>query len=187
MNIVHRDLKLSNILISDTFQIKVCDFGLSSIVDDIKNDEIHNVGTPMYKSPELIEGYSSQYDISNLNALKSCDVFSLSIIFWQMMNGIKYLPFRLYKNKIKKTKYQFIKYGQYDQFWSIHSNINMMKAKSKHLLLNLFEQMFEYNPFQRITIHHILKHEWIIKHKNDISFYINDSTLEAFVRDISSN
>ena len=68
MNIVHGDLKL-----------KVADFGLSSIVaTDNKSDnddEIHNVGAPMYKSPELIEGYNSKDDISNLIVLKSCDVF----------------------------------------------------------------------------------------------------------------
>ena len=70
MDIVHRDLKLSNILISDTFQLKIADFGLASIV----GDKIYNVGTPMYKSPELIEGYNSNYDINDIIVLKSCDV-----------------------------------------------------------------------------------------------------------------
>ena len=47
------------------------------------------------KSPELIEGYiSSNYDINNIIVLKSCDVLSLAIMFWQMINGIEYLPFR---------------------------------------------------------------------------------------------
>ena len=194
MNIVHRDLKLQNILISDTFQLKVADFGLASMVDD-KNDAIYNVGTPMYKSPELLEGYTSEYNIEDIIVLKGCDVFSLGIIFWQMMNGIEYLPFRLYKKpiNINKTKYQFIKYGQYNQFWAIHKNANMITMHnintnsnnnniSADLLLNLFEQMFEYNPYSRITIDKILEHEWIVKHEDDISFYMNDSTLEAFVR-----
>ena len=100
-----------------------------------------------------------------------------------MINGIKYLPFRLYKNKMNNTKYQFIKHGQYNQFWSIHKNSNM-SASNVDLLLNLFEQMFEYNPHERLTISSILQHEWIVQNKDDISFYINDSTLETFVRDI---
>ena len=100
-----------------------------------------------------------------------------------MINGIKYLPFRLYKNKMNNTKYQFIKHGQYNQFWSIHKNSNM-SASNVDLLLNLFEQMFEYNPHERLTISSILQHEWIVQNKDDISFYIHDSTLETFVRDI---
>ena len=50
LNIVHLDFKLKNVLISDTFQLKVVDFGLTSIVFDNKNsDTIFNVGTPMHK------------------------------------------------------------------------------------------------------------------------------------------
>ena len=192
MNIVHRDLKLHNILIDDTFQLKIAGFGLASIVDKKtrknSNDPIYNVGTPMYKSPELLEN-DTKYDIKNIIVLKSCDIFSLSIIFWQMMNGIEYLPFQLYKRpiNINKTKYQYIKHGQYSQFWKIHRKANMIQYMNNNssdvdLLLNLFEQMFAYNPHHRITVDKILKHEWIIKHENDVSFYINDSTLEAFVR-----
>ena len=171
MNIVHRDLKLQNILISDTFQLKVADFGLASIVDFTNEDQIYNVGTPMYKSPELLERNSS-YDIEDLIVLKSCDVFSLSIIYWQMMNGIEYLPFRLYKRpiNINNTKYQFIKYGQYNQFWSTHKNSNIMAMKNPVNIVNLLEQMFEYNPYQRITIDEILRHKWIIEHENDVLF-----------------
>ena len=59
-----------------------------------------------------------------------------------------------------------------------------MSSNNVDLLLNLFEQMFDCNPYERITIDKILKHECIFQHKDNISFYINDSTLEAFVRDI---
>ena len=141
----------------------------------------------MYKSPELIEAYISKYEMKNIIVLKSCDVFSLAIRFWQMMNGIEYLSFRLYKKpiNINKTKYQFIKYGQYDQFWNIHKNCNMMKMNNDNTLLlcNLFEQMFDYNPYWRITIEKILQHKFIVSNKNDVLFHMNDSKLEAFVRD----
>ena len=56
MNIVHRDIKLQNIFVTNTFQLKIGDFGLSSIVNNSKDDEneeeIYSVGTPYYRAPE---------------------------------------------------------------------------------------------------------------------------------------
>ena len=170
----------------------MADFGLASIVDS-KNEVIYNVGTPMYKSPELLENHTI-YDIKDTITLKSCDVFSLSIIFWQMMNGIEYLPFKLYTKpiNINTTNYKYIKHGQSSGFWQIHQHSNLMKINNNNyynnknsdvdLLLNLFEQMFNYNPCQRISIEKMFKHEWIIQHMDDASFHMNESALEAYVR-----
>ena len=184
INIVHRDLKLQNVLISDTFQLKVADFGLASIVEN-KNETMYNVGTPMYKSPELLEN-DTDYNISNIIVLKSCDVFSLSIILWQMMNGIEYLPFKLYEN-INHANYKLIKTKKFDKFCKIHQKCNMLSNNVNNdaqlLLRNLFEQMFSYNPHERITVESILKHHFVIDNDNDPLFYMNDATLEAFVRD----
>jgi calcium-dependent protein kinase len=57
-NIVHRDLKLENLLLSDKTadaEIKLIDFGLSKRCKI--NEDLHSkVGTPIYVSPEVIEG-----------------------------------------------------------------------------------------------------------------------------------
>ena len=192
-NIVHRDLKLQNILISDTFQLKVADFGLASIVDN-KNEIIYNVGTPLYKSPELLEHFDTKYDISNIIVLKSCDVFSLSIIFWQMMNGIEYVPFKCFKNNgINSGNYKLIKLKQYDKFWNVHKKCHMLSYHSGNnientknyndLLCHLFEKMFEFSPYSRITIDEILKEDFIVSNNDNALFYMNNSQLESFVRD----
>ena len=167
--------------------VKVADFGLASIVDNTK-DKIYNVGTPMYKSPGLLQaGYNySEYDITNIMALKSCDVFSLSI-FWQMMNGIEYLPFKCYKNNgINGGNCGLIKTRQFGKFWDVHKKCNMVLHSKDDILLlsyNLFEQMFEYNHQKRITIESILKHQFIVSNENNPLFHVNNTTLEAFVRD----
>ena len=55
-NILHRDLKLSNIMITMDKQIKIIDFGLAIQLSDFKEEDSTICGTPNYLSPETISG-----------------------------------------------------------------------------------------------------------------------------------
>ncbi len=52
-NVLHRDIKLDNILLDSDRGVKICDFGVSKIIDKHKkiNDQC---GTPAYIAPEII-------------------------------------------------------------------------------------------------------------------------------------
>jgi predicted Ser/Thr protein kinase len=86
--IIHRDVKPGNILIDDQGHPKLLDFGLSHSRQsgfDTLLIEGHPIGTPAYMSPEQVEGRATSINTWS-------DVYSLGVIFYQMMVGK--LPFR---------------------------------------------------------------------------------------------
>ena len=75
MNIVHRDLKPENILIKNNINAKICDFGLSKILDNDKQYMKTICGTPLYMAPEIIidKTYNNKIDL-----------WSLGIVFFEI-------------------------------------------------------------------------------------------------------
>eukprot|EP00520_Triparma_pacifica_P017360 CAMPEP_0118648248 /NCGR_PEP_ID=MMETSP0785-20121206/9053_1 /TAXON_ID=91992 /ORGANISM="Bolidomonas pacifica, Strain CCMP 1866" /LENGTH=1431 /DNA_ID=CAMNT_0006540425 /DNA_START=63 /DNA_END=4355 /DNA_ORIENTATION=+ len=67
--IVHRDLKPENCLVTESFGLKVADFGEARALDE-DDSYMTQVGTPMYIAPEIVMG--ERYD-------KSVDVYSFAI------------------------------------------------------------------------------------------------------------
>ena len=54
--IMHRDLKLENILIDNKGYVKLIDYGLAKILDNSSDLAMSYCGTPEYLAPEMIEG-----------------------------------------------------------------------------------------------------------------------------------
>ena len=100
-NIIYRDFKPENILISESGYIKLSDFTFSK---ELKNDFTYSiVGIPEYYSPEMINQTGHN---------KSVDFWQFGILLYEMLVG--YTPFidsdpmKLYQ-KIKKGKIVFPK------------------------------------------------------------------------------
>ncbi|ESO03067.1 hypothetical protein HELRODRAFT_80994, partial [Helobdella robusta] len=76
--ILHRDLTLSNILISRHGTVKIADFGLATQLQDVNEKHFTMCGTPNYISPEVASRTS--------HGLES-DVWSVGCMFYAMLTG----------------------------------------------------------------------------------------------------
>jgi serine/threonine-protein kinase len=81
VNVVHRDLKPQNILISDSGVVKIVDFGVAAVTSDM-GTRLTRVGTllgtPTYMAPEQVR--SRTIDART-------DIYSLGVIMYEMFTG----------------------------------------------------------------------------------------------------
>ena len=143
--IIHRDLKLDNILmtdLSDKADIRLVDFGVSKIIgDDEKCTEPY--GTLSFVAPEVLQG--KPYD-------KSVDLWSLGIITYTLLCG--FLPFDdKYSEReiVRKTIHNPIPYDI--NIWGYYS------PEAKIFVNGLLQK----KPEKRYTIKEVLEHPWIKK------------------------
>ncbi len=82
--IIHRDIKPDNVLISKLGDVKLVDFGIATAKPGSEEDLTKTgtvMGTPAYMSPEQI--------IDSKDVDKRCDIYSMGVLFYQMVTGKK--------------------------------------------------------------------------------------------------
>lgn len=82
-NLIHRDIKPQNILITHENIIKVTDFGIAKSLNTDITRTLNIIGTAHYISPEQIRG-----DVCD----NRTDIYSLGVVIYEMLTGD--LPFR---------------------------------------------------------------------------------------------
>jgi len=83
-NIIHRDIKADNVMVTAKNKIKVMDFGLAKLKGSLKLTRTSStVGTLAYMAPEQING--GEVDSRS-------DIFSFGVLFYEMLTGK--MPFR---------------------------------------------------------------------------------------------
>lgn len=139
--VYHRDLKPENLLLDANGILKVSDFGLSALPQQVREDGLLHTtcGTPNYVAPEVIS--NKGYDGAK------ADLWSCGVILFVLMAG--YLPFEesnlmsLYK-KIFKAEFTCPPW---------------FSTSAKKLIKRILDP----NPQTRITIADVIENEWFKK------------------------
>lgn len=141
--VIHRDLKLENIIIDANDNIRIIDFGISKFIEG--NDDVnhHTCGSEPYLPPEMIlnNGYSVK-----------ADIWSIGVTLYTLVYGS--MPFSPVKNKnvFKSILYETPKFLQ---------NVSQ---ELRDLLTNILQK----DPLLRISIDMIKQHSWCNSPNQDI-------------------
>merc|ERR1712017_18444 len=140
--VVHRDLKLENILVDDNLNLKIADFGFATYkkIDLLKSYR----GTMTYMAPEIKEGKT--YDGTQV------DLFSIGVIVFIIVQGI--FPFK--EARKEEYFYNLLLTGQIETYFQ-KVNGTGLSADFKDMILKLFS----YNGKDRYTIEELKSHPWL--------------------------
>eukprot|EP00095_Tigriopus_kingsejongensis_P003217 maker-scaffold699_size109694-snap-gene-0.16 protein:Tk03217 transcript:maker-scaffold699_size109694-snap-gene-0.16-mRNA-1 annotation:"kkiamre " len=83
-NIIHRDVKPENVLVSTSGVVKLCDFGFARLMAAPGENYTDYVATRWYRAPELLIG-DSQYG-------KEVDIWAIGCVFAEMRTGDPLFP-----------------------------------------------------------------------------------------------
>ncbi|KAJ2488943.1 hypothetical protein IWW47_005321, partial [Coemansia sp. RSA 2052] len=141
-DIVHRDIKPDNMLLTKNDTLKISDFGESTLHDNNSDKVRGSSGTPAFMAPELCQ---SAGEVSG----EAADIWSLGVCLYSFIYGV--LPF---------------------QGASIIEVLDSVSAGQLHLpdpppnneqLNELLVRMLDRNPESRITIAEIREHPWVTR------------------------
>ncbi|VBB18783.1 serine/threonine protein kinase [Yasminevirus sp. GU-2018] len=143
-NIVHRDIKSANLLLSDDKRtVKFIDFGLSKIFSVDLNSTI--CGSPLYMAPELLN--HQDYDSKS-------DIWSIGVLLYEMVYGVT--PF--HNCKFITTLKQNMQTNKID--YPEHSYKQLYKVPKK--LISYMKRLLELDPLRRIDWADLAEAEWLI-------------------------
>ena len=136
--VIHRDLKLGNLFLTDKMELKVGDFGLATKLDFEGERKRTVCGTPNYIAPEILDGKTGHsYEV---------DIWSLGVIIYTLIIGKP--PF---ETRDVKTTYKRIKMNAY----SFPETAIISEAAK-----NLISQILVTDPAKRPSLDQILIHDF---------------------------
>ncbi|KAI9448750.1 kinase-like domain-containing protein [Lactarius psammicola] len=135
-NVVHRDLKIENILISQSGNIKIIDFGTSNLYDPVSHLSTF-CGSLYFAAPEMLN--------AKLYTGPEVDVWSFGVVLYVLVCGKVPFDDQSIPALHAKIKRGLVEYP----VW--------LSAECKHIL----SRMFVTNPQERASLPDILNHPWM--------------------------
>ena len=171
-NVVHRDIKLENILIDFNNNVKICDFGIGRVLKSTDELLYDKCGTPMYMAPEIILANEG-------NGYKGfpVDIWSSGITLYIMLSGS--LPFSLKKKNNKKENISLNSMKNNNNSFLQNQIVNIKPKEIENIsedAKNLLDGLLNKDPSKRLTCSQILNHPWL-KHSTNIDFLDNKNNL----------
>lgn len=169
--IIHRDLKLSNILVNNKGQVKICDFGLSRMWT-VNRPYTNKVISLWYRPIELLLGeemYGPPVDIWSIGCI-IYELFKRRPLFeyateLEIINAIFQLcgtpEYNMWPEVKKLPKYKTCKPSP-----RMRNLKNSLYPTLPPSAIDLVDQMLALNPDKRITAKDALTSNWIVKMEN---------------------
>gem|GEM_PF-3896262 len=77
-HVIHRDITTNNMMLTETKVVKLMDFGLARVVNQLHSEQSIIGGTPYFMSPEQVEGAPIDH---------RTDIYSLGVCLFEMLTG----------------------------------------------------------------------------------------------------
>jgi len=196
-NVIHRDMKPSNLLLNSECLLKVADFGLARLMDAPKEDGSKTqvltdyVATRWYRAPEILLG-------SN-NYTKAVDMWSIGCILGELLGAKPMFPGTSTMNQIdrilailgrpSKEDLDSIQSDYAAQMLenipdhNVENGLDDMYPNADDEAMDLLKKLLTFNPDKRITVDQCLEHAYVAQFHNPAEEIICEKTIVIPIND----